>query len=62
MDSLLVRNDTVLFYSNYSTTPFYFLPKAAVGQDWTVVSTFSSNTYNSIRITCTSWRKRNSLV
>jgi hypothetical protein len=36
MDSLLERNDTVFHFSNLSTLPFIFLPKAAVGQSWTV--------------------------
>lgn len=54
MDSLLVRNDTVFFFSTYSTTPFYFLPKAAVGQSWTVSSTYSGNEFSDILFTCLS--------
>ena len=54
MDSLLVRNDTVFFFSAYSTTPFYFLPKAAVGQSWTVTSSYTGNDFSDILITCAS--------
>lgn len=53
MDSLLVRNDTVFFSWEYSTTPFYFLPKAAVGQSWIVHSTYTGNQASDILITCT---------
>jgi hypothetical protein len=53
-DSLVVRGDTVLFYSTYSTTPFYFIPNATVGQTWTTSSTYNGNDYNQITITCSS--------
>lgn len=52
IDSLVERNDTV-FYSYLSiTSPFYFLPRASLGQSWTVVSSYSGNTYPDITITC----------
>ena len=54
IDSLVQRNDTVYFEWYYSTLPFYFLPKAIVGQSWTVTSTYSGNDYNQITITCAS--------
>jgi hypothetical protein len=53
MDTLLELNDTTFFRSDYSSTPFYFLPNAPVGQSWTVSSTFPGNTYSDITITCT---------
>lgn len=53
MDSLLERNDTVFHFSNLSTLPFIFLPKAAVGQSWTVSSTYSGNAFSDITVTCT---------
>lgn len=55
IDSLVQRNDSIFYYNNlYSTTPFYFLPNATVGQSWTVASTWSENDYNQITITCSS--------
>ena len=54
MDSLVQRNDTIFYLSNLSTTPFYFLPHATVGQSWTVSSTYVNNDYNQITITCSS--------
>ncbi len=53
MDSLLERNDTVFYFSALSTSPFYFLPQAAVGQSWTVASTYAGNSFSDIAITCT---------
>jgi len=54
IDSLIQRNDTVFYKWNLSTTPFYFIPRATVGQSWTVTSTYSNNDYNQITITCAS--------
>ncbi|MCX6269830.1 MAG: T9SS type A sorting domain-containing protein [Bacteroidetes bacterium] len=53
MDSLTLRNDTV-YYTNgfYSSSPFYFLPDADIGQSWTVTSTYWLNDYNQITLTC----------
>jgi len=53
-DSLISRNDTVFFNSGYGNLPFYFLPKASVGQSWTVTSDWPGNSFNQITITCTS--------
>jgi hypothetical protein len=53
-DKLVQRNDTVFFHSTFSTSPFYFLPRAAVGQSWTVTSSYSGNQYGQITITCAS--------
>ena len=53
MDSLLVRNDTTFYFSGLSTEPFFFLPKAAPGQSWTVPSTNGGIPFSSILITCT---------
>ena len=53
MDSLVERNDTVFFSSVCSVTPFYFLPRAVVGQSWTILSTCSNNSYDQITVTCT---------
>jgi hypothetical protein len=58
MDSLVERNDTVFFSSGYSISPFYFLPKATVGQSWTVTSTYSGNAYDQITVSCTSIEQR----
>ena len=58
IDSLVERDDTVIFASQFSVTPFYFLPKAAVGQSWMVTSTYSYNTYDQITITCTGIEQR----
>ena len=52
MDSLVLHEDTVFYYSDLSTTPFYFLPRANVGQSWTIVSTYGQNDYDQITITC----------
>lgn len=52
MDSLVERNDTVFFSLDESTTPFFFLPKANVGQSWTVTSTYPGNQSSDILITC----------
>ena len=53
MDSLVERNDSVFYRYFGVTSPFYFLPKASIGQSWTITSTYSSNTYDQITITCT---------
>ena len=52
IDSLVQFSDTVYFLSTFSTTPFFFLPHATVGQSWTVVSTWPGNGYDAITITC----------
>lgn len=52
-DSLVQRNDTVFYERASSDTPFFFLPHAAVGQSWTVSSTWAGNTFTDITITCT---------
>lgn len=52
IDSLVQVSDTVYFVSTFSTTPFFFLPQATVGQSWTVVSTWPGNDYDAITITC----------
>ncbi len=52
VDSLIYRNDTVFYFSPYSTLPFYFLPLAIPGQSWTVSSDYPLNDYNEISITC----------
>ena len=52
IDSLESRNDSTFYYESYSTLPFYLLPKAAVGESWTVTSTYGGNDYNQITITC----------
>lgn len=52
MDSLEYRNDTAFFHSDYSTSPFFFLPKAAVGDSWTVTSDYPGNAFEDITITC----------
>jgi hypothetical protein len=54
ISSHLRRSDTVFYSTAGSTTPFYFLPKATVGQSWTIISTHSANTYQEITITCAS--------
>ncbi len=54
MDSLLERNDTLFYFHPSSINPFFFLPKAYVGQSWTVSSTFAGNMFSDIAITCTS--------
>jgi hypothetical protein len=53
VDSLIYRNDTVFYFSPYSTLPFYFLPLANPGQSWTVNSDYPLNDYSEITITCT---------
>lgn len=53
MDSLLVRNDTAFYASALSAAPFYFLPRATIGQSWTVTSTYGGNAFSDITITCT---------
>ena len=57
-DSLILRNDTVFFNSEFSTLPFYFLPLATIGQSWTVISDYSGNGYDQITITCTGIEQR----
>ena len=52
-DSLIVRNDTVFQYTAFGNAPFFFLPQAAIGQSWDVVSDFAGNDYDQITITCT---------
>jgi len=52
MDSLVEISDTVYFFSDYSSSPFYFLPKATLGQSWPVVSSWPGNGYDTITITC----------
>ncbi|MFZ1664386.1 MAG: T9SS type A sorting domain-containing protein [Flavobacteriales bacterium] len=52
IDSLVEVSDTVYFQSTFSTTPFYFLPQASVGQSWSVISSSFANGYNTITITC----------
>ena len=52
IDSLIQRNDTLFYYSNLSTTPFFFLPNAGVGQNWTIYSDNINNDYDQITITC----------
>jgi hypothetical protein len=54
ISSLHRRSDTVFYYNSGSTSPFFFLPKAELGESWTVVSTHSANTYQQITITCAS--------
>lgn len=53
MDSLLVRNDTTFYFSSLSTEPFFFLPKAAPGQSWTVPSTNGGIPFSNVLISCT---------
>lgn len=53
MDSVFERGDTLYFRSGYSTTPFYFLPNAAVGQSWIISSTYSGNAFSDIQVSCT---------
>jgi hypothetical protein len=60
-DSLIVRGDTVFKYSEYGSLPFYFLPHAAVGQAWTVISDFPGNGYDQITVTCTGQEQRSFL-
>jgi hypothetical protein len=60
-DSLIVRGDTVFKYSEYGSLPFYFLPHAAVGQAWTVISDFPWNGYDQITVTCTGLEQRSFL-
>lgn len=50
VDSLVKRNDTIFYYSNLSTSPFYFLLNAIPGQSWSVISTYTQNDYNKITI------------
>jgi hypothetical protein len=57
-DSLIVRNDTVFQYSEYGSLPFFFLPQAFVGQQWTVTSDYPGNDYGAITITCTGLEQR----
>lgn len=57
-DSLIQRNDTAFYTSDYSTLPFYFLPQASLGQSWTVTSDYSGNSFNQITITCMSIEQR----
>jgi hypothetical protein len=52
MDSLVQRNDTVLYRSTCGTEPFIFLPQAAVGHSWTVQSDCAGNAYTDITIEC----------
>lgn len=52
MDSLVEVMDTVYFHSAFSTSPFYFIPGATLGQSWTVVSSWPGNAYDAITITC----------
>lgn len=54
LDTLQRRGDTVFYFHQGSTAPFFFLPKAGTGESWTVVSTHSANTYQEITITCVS--------
>lgn len=54
IDSLFVRNDTVFFHHHEVNEPFLFLPKAGIGQSWTITSSFPGNTYDQITITCAS--------
>ena len=53
-DSIYQRNDTVFYFIYQSSLPFFFLPKASIGQSWDVVSTVSGNSYNTINFTCIS--------
>lgn len=57
-DSLIIRNDTVFQYSAYGTLPFFFLPQAALGQAWTVVSDYPGNDYDQITIACIGQEER----
>ncbi len=54
IDSLVALNDTVYYTTEGSTSPFYFLPLATVGQSWPVVSIYWGNDYTTITITCIS--------
>lgn len=53
IDSLVQRGDTVFYLYGGVAEPFYFLPRAAVGQQWTITSSHSANDYSDITITCT---------
>lgn len=53
IDSLVQRGDTVFCRYWGVSERFFFLPQASVGQSWTVSSTYSSNEYSEIAITCT---------
>ena len=61
IDSLIQRIDTIFFYSNLSNTPFYFLPKATIGENWIVKSTNSQNDFDEIIITCSNIQIENFL-
>jgi len=52
IDSLVQREDTIFYHWTGSSTPFYFLPKATVGQSWIVKSTYNQNDFDEITITC----------
>ncbi len=52
IDSLVIRNDTVFFHHHEVDEPFLFLPKAGIGQGWTITSSFPANTYDQITVTC----------
>lgn len=54
ISTLQRRNDTVFYFTPQSLLPFFFLPRAELGESWTVVSTHSANTYQEITITCVS--------
>lgn len=58
MDSLVERHDTVLFFTPYSSLPVYFLPKAEVGEEWTVVSDHAGNSYGQIIVSCIAKEQR----
>lgn len=54
-DSLILRNDTLIYYDiETSSFPFYFLPKASVGQSWSIYTDYVAASYNEIIITCDS--------
>ena len=57
-DSLIQRQDTVFYNSEFSTLPFYFLPQASIGQSWSVTSDYSGNSFNQITLTCTGIEQR----
>jgi hypothetical protein len=53
IDSLVSRNDTIFYHHHEVNEPFYFLPKAVVGQSWIITSSYPGNGYDQITITCT---------
>ena len=57
-DSLVLRDDTAYFFTEYGTLPTILLPQATLGQSWVVHSNYSGNSYDQITVTCSALEQR----